>query len=213
MIAGSPEWIYIIIVGWMDCKFSLKRTLSRIKNLSLLTGWGQTNTSHGLYTRVQYLLVLMSLKSTDFLHSAWNIWIFLALLRYTYLAIANIHNNSALAQESQILELGLPCSSLLAIQTSRETPPFPLNLSSTQVQEVCQKQPNTKHSQHRGRESKLWEGTGLTSERATCKKFLPNYWECTGFLYKNVPVHIHVLKLVSLFCLFGVVLVLCGSIH
>lgn len=199
-------------------KFSLKRTLSRIKNLNLLTGWGQTNTSHGLYIRVfehtspvfigshvfeVYRFFALCLKYLNFL----------SLLRYTYLAIANIHNNSALAQESRILELGLPCSSLLAIQTSRETPPFPLNLSSTQVQEVCQKQPNTKHSQHRGRESKLWEGTGLTSERATCKKFLPNYWECTGFLYKNVPVHIHVLKLVSLFCLFGVVLVLSGSIH
>lgn len=111
-------------------------------------------------------------------------------------------------QESQILELGLPCSSLLAFQTSGETPPFPLNLSSTQVQEVCQKQPNTKHSQHRERESKLWEGTGLTSERATCKKFLPNYWECTGFLYKNVPVHIHVLKIVSLSCPLSAVLIL-----
>ena len=45
------------------------------------------------------------------------------------------------------------------------------------------------------RESKLWEGTGLTSEGATCKKFLPNYWECTGLLYKkNVLLHIHLLK-------------------
>lgn len=79
-------------------------------------------------------------------------------------------------------------------------PPPPSKPSpSTQVWELCQKQPNAKHSQRWGRESKLWEGTGLTSERATCKKFLPNYWECTGSLYNSVLVHIHFLKGGSLF--------------
>lgn len=83
---------------------------------------------------------------------------------------------------------------LLFKQAKEPSPPFfPLQTSpSTQVRELCQKQPNAKHSQQRSRESKLWEGTRLTSEGATCEKFLPNYWECTGSLYKNAPVHIHV---------------------
>lgn len=87
------------------------------------------------------------------------------------------------------------------LNKQRKTPPPPPSKPSpsTQVWELCQKQPNAKHSQRWGRESKLWEGTGLTSERATCKKFLPNYWECTGSLYNSVLVHIHFLKGGSLF--------------
>lgn len=87
------------------------------------------------------------------------------------------------------------------LNKQRKPPPPPPSKPSpsTQVWELCQKQPNAKHSQRWGRESKLWEGTGLTSERATCKKFLPNYWECTGSLYNSVLVHIHFLKGGSLF--------------
>ena len=58
-------------------------------------------------------------------------------------------------------------------------------LPYTQSQEPSQEQPYAKHSPRPARESQPWEGTALTSEGATCKKYLPNYPECAGLLCKK----------------------------
>uniref|UniRef100_A0A3Q1EX19 Uncharacterized protein n=1 Tax=Acanthochromis polyacanthus TaxID=80966 RepID=A0A3Q1EX19_9TELE len=95
------------------------------------------------------------------------------------------HSTKQMHRRAKYLNWGYHAHPCLLFKQAKERPLPPQTSPSTQVQEVCQNQPNTKHSQRRGRESKLWEGTGLTSERATCKKFLPNYWECAGLLYEK----------------------------
>lgn len=98
--------------------------------------------------------------------------------------ITHTHPHLVQNYKSQILELRFPSPLAFFKQATGPClpPPPPQTSPSTQVREFCQKQPNAKHSQQRSRESKLWEGTRLTSEWTTCEKFLPNYWECTGSL-------------------------------